>query len=104
MDEQAHEIHRVLSLEKVAPFTLRLLFEDGTSQLIDFRPALYGEIFEPLRDPAVFDQVRLDPEIGTITWPNGADFEPAMLHDWPRYGPEIAALAASWQRAKAERR
>ncbi len=104
MDEQVHAIHRVLSLEKVAPFTLRLRFEDGTSQLIDFRPALYGEIFEPLRDPAVFDQVRVDPEIGTITWPNGADFEPAMLHDWPRYGPEIAALAASWQSAKAERR
>lgn len=55
-----------------------------------------GEIFGPLRDPAVFEQVRLDPEVGTITWPNGADFEPAMLHDWATYGPEIAVLAATW--------
>jgi hypothetical protein len=105
MDEQIHAIHEVVGFEKVAPFTLRVAFEDGTSQVIDFRPALYGEIFEPLRDPAYFDQVRLDPEIGTIVWPNGADFEPATLHDWPTYGPAIAALAATWQSpAKAGRR
>jgi hypothetical protein len=32
-----------------------------------------------------------------ITWPNGVDFDPAILHDWPRYGPEMAELAASWR-------
>jgi hypothetical protein len=97
VNEPVHAIHRVIGFDKVAPFTLRVSFEDGTSQVIDFRPALHGEIFEPLRDSAYFDQVRLDPEIGTIVWPNGADFEPATLHDWPRYGPAIAALAATWK-------
>jgi len=105
MDKLVHAIHEVVRFEKVAPFTLRVFFEDGTSQVIDFWPALHGEIFEPLRDATYFDRVRLDPEVGTITWPNGADFDPATLHVWPRYGPEIAALAAPWQSpANAERR
>jgi hypothetical protein len=38
-----HEIHRVVSFEKVAPFTLQVRFEHGVSQVIDFRPALKGE-------------------------------------------------------------
>jgi len=92
----AHEIHTVTGFERVAPFTLRVRFEDGSSQLIDFRPVLHGEIFGPLRDPDYFDRVRLDEEFGTLTWPNGPDFDPATLHDWPRFGPELAALAGNW--------
>ncbi len=95
----AHEIHRVTGFESVAPFTLRVRFEDGSSQEIDFRPVLHGEIFGPLRDPGFFDRVRLDEESGTLIWPNGADFEPATLHDWQTWGPEIAALAKNWTEA-----
>lgn len=91
-----HEIHTVTGFEKVAPFTLRVRFEDGSSQVIDFRPVLRGEIFGPLRDPGFFDCVRLDEESGTLTWPNGADFEPATLHDWPTLGHDLVALAGTW--------
>jgi len=91
-----HEIHRVTGFQKVGPFTLRVEFEDGTAQVIDFQPVLVGEIFGPLADPAVFDQVRLDPEAGILVWPNGADFDPATLHDWPQEGPRLAALARKW--------
>lgn len=91
-----HEIHSVASFEKVAPFTLRVRFEDGTMQVIDFRPVLAGAVFGPLADPHVFDQVRLDEEAQTLVWPNGADFDPATLHDWPEKGPRLAALAQSW--------
>jgi hypothetical protein len=94
-----HAIHRVVEFRKVAPHTLRVHFEDGMEQVIDFTPVLAGPIFEPLRDPVYFDQVRLDEEVGTLTWPNGADFDPATLHDWPRYGPELAALASTWEPA-----
>ncbi len=92
----AHEIHTVTGFEKVDRFTLRVWFEDGAEQLIDFEPVLAGEIFEPLRDPEYFARVRLDEEIGTLSWPNGADFDPATLYHWPRYGSELAALAARW--------
>jgi hypothetical protein len=40
--------------------------------------------------------VRLDQEVGTLTWPNGADFDPATLHEWPRVCAELAARAQTW--------
>jgi hypothetical protein len=96
----AHEIYRVTSFEKVAPFTLRVQFNDGTSQTIDFRPVLKGELYGPLQDSRLFDQVRIDPEVYTLVWPNGADFDPAILHNWSESGPALKALAEHWVSAK----
>ena len=92
----SHPIYRVRSVEIVAPFTLQLQFDDAAERRIDFRPVLAGELFGPLRDVELFNQVRLDPEIHTLVWPNGADFDPATLHDWPLVRDEFAARAASW--------
>ncbi len=86
-----HEIYAVTDVQVVAPYTLKLAFDDGSERTIDFRPVLKGEIFRPLQDGALFNQVRLDPESRTIVWPNGADFDPATLHDWSTYAEEIAA-------------
>lgn len=91
-----HEIHRVTQAEQVGDFTLALLFEDGTRQTVDFRPVLAGELFGPLSDPAFFSQFRVDPEAHTIVWPNGADFDPATLHNWPSVAPELERLARKW--------
>jgi Protein of unknown function (DUF2442) len=55
---------------------------DGSAQTINFRPVLAGELYAPLNDIDVFNRVRLDPEVHTLVWPNGADFDPAALHDW----------------------
>ena len=96
----AHEIYRVTSFQKVTPFTLSLQFDDGTSQTIDFRPVLEGELYGPLQDPTLFAQVRIDPEVHTLVWPNGADFDPAILHNWPESGPALKALAARWGSSK----
>jgi hypothetical protein len=96
----AHEIYWISSFQKVAPFTLRVEFNDGTSQIIDFRPVLKGELFGPLQETALFDQVRIDPEAHTLIWPNGADFDPAILHNWPESGPALQALADQWVSAK----
>ena len=96
----AHEICRVSSFEKIAPFTLNIQFDDGTSQTIDFRPVLEGELYGPLQDPTVFAQVQIDPEVHTLVWPNGADFDPAILHNWPESGPALKALAARWPSSK----
>ena len=95
-----HEIYRIVSFAKVAPFTLRVGFDDGTTQVIDFRPVLKGDLYGPLSDPAVFDQVQLDAEIRTLVWPNGADFDPAMLHNWPDASPELTKLAEKWVSAR----
>jgi hypothetical protein len=92
-----HAIYRVRSFWKIASFTLRVEFDDGTEQVIDFRPVLAGELFGPLRDPSLFDQVSLDPEVHTLVWPNGADFDPATLHDWPERVDALAARARQWE-------
>jgi hypothetical protein len=86
-----HEIFAVTSVEVVGPYTLRLEFDDGVERTINFRPILRGELFGPLMELELFDEVALDPEAGTIVWPNGADFDPATLHDWSVYVGEISA-------------
>ena len=99
----SHPIHRVVSFESVAPYTLGVHFEDGTEQVIDFEPVLEGEIFAPLRDLELFRQVTIDPEVSTLVWPNGADFDPATLHDWPRAGKRLGDLARQWAESAAGR-
>ena len=77
------EIYRVRSFEIVSAYTLCVGFDDNTEQTIDFWPVLAGELYGPLRDPELFNQVRIDPEVHTLVWPSGADFDPATLHDRP---------------------
>jgi len=96
-----HPIHRVVNFTVVAPYTIRVEFEDGTNQTIDFQPVLAGELFGPLRDVNLFNRVQLDPEVHTLVWPNGADFDPATLHDWPARAKAMAELAKRWEQGAA---
>ncbi len=95
----SHPIYKVTSVEVVAPYTLRVGFGDGTHQHINFEPMLFGPLFGPLRDLALFEGVHIDPEVHTLVWPNGADFDPATLHDWPQHAQELARRARSWELA-----
>jgi len=76
---------------------LRISFADGTEQVINFLPVLAGELFGPLQDLALFNQVKLDHEVHTLVWPNNADFDPATLHDWPEHSLELARRATAWR-------
>ncbi|HUK15194.1 MAG TPA: DUF2442 domain-containing protein [Bryobacteraceae bacterium] len=96
-----HPIYKVCSFEIVSDYTLRILFDDGSEQTIDFRPVLAGELYGPLRDLTLFHQVRLDPEAATLVWPNGADFDPASLHDWPLHAGAFEELARRWAPVRA---
>jgi hypothetical protein len=91
-----HPIYEVRAFEIVAPYTLHIQFDDNTQQTIDFRPVLAGELYGPLQDLSLFNQVRIDPEVHTLVWPNGADFDPATLHDWTEHAAALAALAQKW--------
>jgi len=97
----AHPIYRVTAFEIVGAYTLRVSFDDHSEQVIDFEPVLAGELYGPLKDQALFRQVHLDPEVQTLVWPNGADFDPATLHDWPRYRQELVTRAQGWTRSAA---
>jgi hypothetical protein len=72
---------RIVAVEPLDDFVLRLSFDDGTERQIDLERELWGPMFEPLRaDPELFRQVRVDEQLGTIIWPNGADMDPDVLH------------------------
>jgi Protein of unknown function (DUF2442) len=92
----SHSIYRVISFAIVGDYTLSVRFDDCTEQTIDFRPILAGKLYRPLRDSNLFNQVRIDPEVHTLVWPNGADFDPATLHDWPRHAEAWIARAKQW--------
>lgn len=87
------KFYRVEAFEIVGPYTLIVSFDDGTSQTIDFSTVLFGSMYGPLRDLRLFERVSIDHEVHTLVWPNGADFNPAMLHDWNANAAEIAASA-----------
>jgi len=94
-----HPIYRVRTFKIVTDYTLRVGFDDGADQTIDFRPVLAGELYGPLRDKKLFNRVRIDSEVKTLVWPNGADFDPATLHDWPLHEQALRKLARQWERA-----
>ncbi|MFW6163559.1 MAG: DUF2442 domain-containing protein [Planctomycetota bacterium] len=74
-------MHLVRDAEYLGDHELLLTFEDGSSRRVDLEPYLDGEIFEPLRDVTYFCTGRVDPELDTIVWENGADFSPDFLYE-----------------------
>ena len=68
-----------------------LCFSDGTEGEVDLRDELWGEMFEPLKDPARFAEVSVHPDLETLVWPNGADFAPEFLYGLLRPGYKVSA-------------
>jgi hypothetical protein len=76
----AMSLVNVKSVEVLGHYRLRLGFSDGSSRDVDLTGELHGPIFEPLADPDFFGKVRVDADLGTVVWPNGADLDPLVLH------------------------
>ena len=74
----------VTEVRVIGPYSLEVVFSDGIHRIVDLERELYGEVFEPLRDPGFFAKASLDPDIGTVVWPNGADFSPEFLYQAAR--------------------
>ena len=70
---------QAVSVIVLRPYLLEVTFDDGTSRQVDMEPELWGPMFEPLRNLELFRQVRVDPDLKTIAWPNGADVSPEFL-------------------------
>ena len=86
---------RIHEVEPLRGYMLRIGFSDGYTRDVDLEPELWGPMFEPLRDPEEFRKVAVDPELGTILWPNGADLDPDVLHgDQPAVAAEPPAAAS----------
>lgn len=79
----------ITSVEVLGHYRLRLGFSDDRSREVDLTGELHGPVFEPLADPDFFAQVRVDPELGTVVWPNGADLDPLVLHSDFKPAPRL---------------
>lgn len=73
---------RIKAVSYLGGHRLQLTFTDGAAGEVDLRDWIVnrGGVFEPLEDVEVFRQVRVNPELETIVWPNGVDFCPDVLH------------------------
>jgi Protein of unknown function (DUF2442) len=83
----------VTGVDVIGEYRLRLTFADGTVGDVDFSGREWRGVFEPLRDPAYFARVEVDPEAGTVTWPDGLDMAPEPLYDEARRN--LAALQST---------
>ncbi|NLF73256.1 MAG: DUF2442 domain-containing protein [Candidatus Anammoximicrobium sp.] len=78
----------VTDVRPVGGFRLELVFSDGQGGVVDLAARIFGRggDFRALEDPAFFRRVRVDPELGTIVWPNDVDFCPELLRQWVAAG------------------
>ena len=70
---------RIKEARYIENHTVWLRFSDGAEGEVDLTSELYGEVFEPLKAPEYFKSFRVDPDLHTLVWPNGADFAPEFL-------------------------
>ena len=84
--ELAAHLHRIVEVEVIGEHRLRIAFDDGVSGVVDASSWDWHGVFEPLKDPAYFARVELDQELGSISWPNGADVALETLHLWVARG------------------
>ena len=74
-------IPKVEEAHYIQAYTIHIRFSDGTEGDVDLGGELYGEVFEPLKDQALFRQFIVHPDFHTLSWPNGADFAPEFLYE-----------------------
>ena len=91
----------VTKAKYINDYKILLTFNNGEERIVDLKEELYGEMFEPLKDKNIFMQFRVDEELGTIVWPNGADLAPYSLYD---LGKPIKSKSKTRKKAKAKAR
>ncbi|MEW5931218.1 MAG: DUF2442 domain-containing protein [Gemmatimonadota bacterium] len=80
----------ILRVDPLRDYHIRVEFSNGVVKEVDLAEELHGEVFEPLRDTALFSRVAVNPETGTVEWPNGADLAPEFLYE---LGTEVQRVA-----------
>ncbi len=71
----------ISSVQPLENYQLHLKFEDNQEGVVDISQLIeFTGIFAPLQDLTYFNQVKLNPEWGTIYWENGADLDPDVLY------------------------
>ncbi len=72
---------RLARAEYFGDYKIGVTFDDGHEGVIDLEDELWGDVFEPLKEPEIFQRFRVDTELDTIVWPTGADLAPEFLYE-----------------------
>ena len=83
-------MHFVRNAKYDGDYRLILTFEDDSTRLADLKDELHGEVFLPLRDVNYFKTAKVNPDLDTVVWDNGADFSPDFLYE---IGQELSRRA-----------
>lgn len=79
------EMHDITSVQHLEDWRLLLTFDNAEQREIDISELItFDGVFEPLKDLQFFRGVRVEPDVGTIVWPNGADLCPDVLYERSR--------------------
>jgi hypothetical protein len=71
----------IVAVRPLEQHRLHLRFEDGIEGTVDLKDLVRFEgVFAPLRNQVEFERAYVDPELGTVCWPNGADLDPVVLY------------------------
>jgi hypothetical protein len=73
-------ILHVTDAKYLEEYRVEVSFNDGKKGIVDLSQSLEGTIFNPLKNRSLFSQLRVDKELDTIVWPNGADLAPEYLY------------------------
>jgi hypothetical protein len=90
-------MHSVVKALYLSGYRMRLTFEDGATRDVDLEAHLQGEVFLPLRNLRRFRRFRVDPDLDTVVWENGADLSPDFLYE------EGVPVQGQSRRSKARR-
>lgn len=75
---------RLIEARHLGGYRIALRWADGSAGELDLTGELWGEMFERLQDGQEFAGFRIDEELGTLVWPNGADLAPEFLYECAR--------------------
>ena len=74
------EIHEIIQAKWIKSYMVELTFSDLQKGRVDLKKYLGQGVFKDLTDLRKFKQFKVDAELGTIIWPNGADIDPEILY------------------------
>lgn len=78
---EMNELHEIISAKYKNQYRIEVVFDDLTTGVLDLKKYVGGKgVFAPLKDPKVFTAFRVDADLGTIVWENGADISPDTLY------------------------
>ena len=74
----------IIDFQLLDKYIIKITFTDGKTQIIDFEPVIGSGWMRQLIDVAYFSRVKLN-QGGNLEWPDGQDFNPEALYEWPKF-------------------